>query len=158
MYCSWYEICVYVHVCQQTFHHTALRECGIATVVTPGESGCRGWCRGENSCCLDIILFGSSAVGKLITTLKGKHISTDQALALAKSFQLSAEELGDPPETELSTLSDRWMKKDSGATPEGLVEALMCCEGLGKYVSGMGCKYNVHLCFTTMTTHSIYTL
>ena len=76
-----------------------------------------------------------------MTALQGKHISTTQAVALAKSLQLRSEELGNPPETDLSTLCDRWIKRDSGATPERLVEALMCCEGLGKYVSGIGCEY-----------------
>ena len=86
-----------------------------------------------------------TATGDLIKSLRGKQISSSQARELAKSFQLmSAVELGDPPSTDLGALCDLWREKSADATPEGLVESLMCCKGLGKYASGMGRELTMH--------------
>ena len=96
-----------------------------------------------------------TATGNFIKSLRGKQISNSQACELAKSFQLmSAEEMGDPPSTDLGVLCDLWRKINTGATPEELVESLMCCKGLGKYASGMGRKLTIHVCFDSNDNES----
>ena len=66
-------------------------------------------------------------------------VPAEQAKHFAKSLDLNGNDLPDSPHIQLSELCDVWIaKKHRECTPEGLVEALVCTEGLGKYASGIG--------------------
>ena len=79
----------------------------------------------------------------MVLELVGKRVSEESAKDLAKSLELTGDELGDPPETDLGTIFQKWVSKNpNSSTPESLVEALVCTEGLGKFVSGLACELN----------------
>ena len=81
------------------------------------------------------------AIGGMISKLTGKSVSEESAKDLAKFLELSGDELGDPPETALSTIFQMWHSKDPNAsTPDSIVEALVCTKGLGKFASGLASK------------------
>ena len=77
----------------------------------------------------------------MVSKLVGKRVSEESAKDLAKSLDLTGDELGDPPEADLGAIFQKWVSKDPNAsTPERLVEALVCTKGLGKFVSGLASK------------------
>lgn len=66
-------------------------------------------------------------------------IPAEQAKNFAKSLDLNGNDLPDSSHIQLSDLCKVWIaKKHRECTPEALVEALVCTEGLGKYASGIG--------------------
>ena len=66
-------------------------------------------------------------------------VPAEQAKHFAKSLDLNGNDLPDSPHIQLSDLCKVWIaKKHHECTPEALVEALVCTEGLGKYASGIG--------------------
>lgn len=72
------------------------------------------------------------------------YLPAEQAKDFAKSLNLSGNDLPEFTEIRLSELCQLWVKKKSHeCTPEALVEALVCTEGLGKYASGIGSKSQV---------------
>ena len=71
-------------------------------------------------------------------------VAAEQAKNFAKSLNLSGNDLPEFTEIQLSELCQLWIEKKSHeCTPEALVEALVCTEGLGKYASGIGSKSQI---------------
>ena len=80
----------------------------------------------------------------MVSKLVGKRVSEESAKDLAKSLDLTGDELGDPPELDLGKIFQTWVSKDPNASaPEGLVEALVCTKGLGKFASGLASKFYI---------------
>ena len=83
----------------------------------------------------------SLAIGGMISKLDGKRVSEESAKDLAKFLELTGDELGDPPEADLSAIFQKWHSKDPNtSTPDNIVEALVCTKGLGKFASGLASK------------------
>ena len=91
------------------------------------------------------------ALDRMVQELEGKCVAEALAKDFAKSLGVAGNELGDVPVTELHTIAQIWIHSNPNhCTPVGLVEALVCTKGLGKFASGIGCKYS--------TTHSVWHL
>ena len=85
----------------------------------------------------------------MVERLEGKCVAEDLAKDFAKSLGVAGNELGDVPVTELRIIAQIWIHSNPNqCTPVGFVEALVCTKGLGKFASGIGCKYP--------TTHSVW--
>ena len=70
-------------------------------------------------------------------------VPAEQAKNFAKSLDLNGNDIPDFPYIQLSELCQVWItKKHHECTPEALVEALICTEGLGKYASGIGGNFS----------------
>ena len=79
-------------------------------------------------------------------------VPAEQAKRFAKSLDLNGNDIPDSPYIHLSELCQVWIaKKHHECTPEALVEALFCTEGLGKYASGIGGNFSVTAFFTCLS-------
>jgi len=88
------------------------------------------------------LTISSTALDEIFQQMLAKlemYVPAEQAKDLAKSLNLSGNDLPDFSEIQLSKLCQMWIEKTGHeCTPEALVEALVCTKGLGKYASGIG--------------------
>ena len=83
-------------------------------------------------------------------------IPAEQAKNFAKSLDLNGNDIPDFPYIQLSELCQVWItKKHHECTPEALVEALICTEGLGKYASGIGGNFSIIARLTSLSVLGI---
>ena len=79
---------------------------------------------------------------EIVSQLPCEELSKEQISCLARNLELQEEGLS-KNQMNLRSICHRWMSKyPNQCCLENLVQALICTEGLGRYVSGITCKFN----------------
>ena len=106
-----------------------------------GQTSTHSLCRAH--LCIYFMLVSSQCIALqgMVNKLKGKQVSPQ----LANDFRVCLKlDENDVPadQTDLGIISNKWILKNTAScSPEALVEALVLTPGLGKFASGIGCKF-----------------
>ena len=81
------------------------------------------------------------ALEGMVEKLKGKQVSPQLANEFRVCLRLNENDVP-ADQTDLGNISKKWMLKNTAScSPEALIEALLLTPGLGKFASGIGCKF-----------------